>query len=81
MRAEIVATNHKPTPHPEEHRAAMRSAQVWSGAWRWIDTAEWQGHVGMHKTSSARRLLPSPLWFSGWCFPEMEVHSWRFITR
>ena len=26
-------------------------------------------------------VLPSPLWFSGWCFPEMEVDCWRFITH
>ena len=24
--------------------------------------------------------LPSPLRFSGWCFPLMEVRSWRFLT-
>ena len=26
-------------------------------------------------------VLPSPLWFSGWWFPEMEVDCWRFIPR
>src|SRR5262249_45007463 len=25
--------------------------------------------------------FPSPLWFSGWSFPEMEVDSRAFITR
>ena len=27
------------------------------------------------------RCAPLPLWFSGWCFPEMEVDCWRFITH
>ena len=25
-------------------------------------------------------LIPAPHWFSGWCFPEMEVDCWWFIT-
>ena len=26
-------------------------------------------------------VFPSPLWFSRWGFPEMEVDCWRFITH
>ena len=25
-------------------------------------------------------VFPSPLWFSGWCFPKMEVDCWRFMV-
>ena len=29
----------------------------------------------------ALAVFPSPLWFSGWCFPEMEVDSNRGHKR
>ena len=32
----------------------------------------------MHKDATRRGLFHSPLWFSGWGFPKMEVDCWRF---
>src|ERR1700738_3720628 len=68
-----VNLQHPPAPGREQARntdhfgsclasAAMLSAQVLVGNLVLDCYREWQGQVGMHKTSSARRLLPSPLW-------------------
>jgi hypothetical protein len=53
------------------------------GAQRWHLMLLYWRHRGSVNHRLFRKLggLPSPLWFSGWGFPEMEVDCWRFITR
>jgi predicted phage-related endonuclease len=36
---------------------------------------------GIGAVFEAKFMLPWSFSFSGWCFPEMEVDCWRFITR
>src|SRR2546423_14707379 len=37
--------------------------------------------IGSSRSFRALGVFPSPLWFSGWCFPEMEVDCWRFYAE